>query len=80
MGWTYNVVDPNVATNALTVAGVGISFTILSLSIVSLRIYVRKCIVKAMNIGKSFWWVSVGKSTDASTQMTGLSWLPGSVA
>ncbi|KAE8445050.1 hypothetical protein EG329_013764 [Mollisiaceae sp. DMI_Dod_QoI] len=50
MGWTYNVVDPNVATNAPTVAGVGIFFAILSLSIVCLRIYVRKCIVRAINI------------------------------
>ncbi|KUJ12622.1 uncharacterized protein LY89DRAFT_623821 [Mollisia scopiformis] len=50
MGWTYNVVDPNVATNAPTVAGVGITFTILSFSIVCLRLYVRKYIVKAINI------------------------------
>ncbi|CZR59973.1 uncharacterized protein PAC_09868 [Phialocephala subalpina] len=50
MGWTYNVVDPNVATNAPIVAGVGIFFTILSLLVVSLRIYVRKCIVKAITV------------------------------
>ncbi|KAF8850705.1 hypothetical protein BDZ45DRAFT_751421 [Acephala macrosclerotiorum] len=57
MSWTYNPVDPNVATNAPTVAGVDIFFTILSLLVVSLRIYVRKCIVKAINIDD---WLTVG--------------------
>lgn len=78
MGWTYNVVDPNVATNAPTVAGVGIFFTVLSLLVVSLRIYVRKCIVKVITIGEFFESISSWQ-TLILLQMTGSLWLLGSV-
>jgi hypothetical protein len=102
MGWTYNTVNPNPATNAPTIVGVGVAFryvpwtirfrlsqwsyavrytlgasnlscsehgpwflkrlcsnhadmrnSILSLIFVSLRIYVRQFMIKAVAIGKS---------------------------
>lgn len=52
MGWTYNAIDPNVATSAPIVAGVGVFFTILSLCVVSLRLYVLKFVVKVTSIGQ----------------------------
>ncbi|KAH8654953.1 hypothetical protein BGZ60DRAFT_568081 [Tricladium varicosporioides] len=50
MGWTYNTTDPNAATNAPTIAAIGITFTTVSLLVVCLRIYVRGWIVKALGI------------------------------
>jgi len=50
MGWTFNVVDSDVATNAPTIAAVGIFFTVLSAFFVSLRLYVRGSIVKTISI------------------------------
>jgi hypothetical protein len=52
MGWTYNVVDPDAATNAPTIAAVGIVFTVLSALVVSLRLYVRSSIVKKFHLGE----------------------------
>ncbi|KAH9207448.1 hypothetical protein DL95DRAFT_248702, partial [Leptodontidium sp. 2 PMI_412] len=48
--WVYNVVNPDAATNAPTILGVGVFLTILSLSIVSLRFYVRSRIVRTVTI------------------------------
>jgi hypothetical protein len=64
MGWAYNVVDPNAQSNESDVIGVGIFFTILSLTVVSIRIYVRGWIVKAISLDD--WiivlaWVSFSK-------------------
>ncbi|KAH7410595.1 hypothetical protein BKA64DRAFT_771785 [Cadophora sp. MPI-SDFR-AT-0126] len=50
MGWVYNVVDSDAASNAPAVIGVGVFLTILSLSIVSLRLYVRSRIVRTITI------------------------------
>jgi hypothetical protein len=52
MGWTFNVVDADVATDAPTIAAVSIVFTVLSALIVSLRLYVRGSIVKTICIGE----------------------------
>ena len=52
MGWTFNVANPDAATNAPTIAAVGIVFTVLSALVVSLRLYVRSSIVKKISIGK----------------------------
>jgi hypothetical protein len=52
MGWTLNVVNPDAATNASTIAAVGIVFTVLSALVVSLRLYVRSSIVKKISIGE----------------------------
>ncbi len=52
MGWTFNVVNPDAATNAPTIAAVGIAFTVLSALVVSLRLYVRSSIVKKISIGE----------------------------
>jgi hypothetical protein len=50
MGWTFNVVNPDAATNAPAIAAVGIVFTVLSALVVSLRLYVRSSIVKKIRI------------------------------
>ncbi|KAH7346197.1 hypothetical protein BKA65DRAFT_551128 [Rhexocercosporidium sp. MPI-PUGE-AT-0058] len=50
MGWVHNVVNLDAATNAPAVLGVGVFLTIMSLSIVSLRLYVRARIVRAVTI------------------------------
>ncbi|KAG4443064.1 hypothetical protein IFR05_001460 [Cadophora sp. M221] len=50
MGWVYNSVNPDAATNSPTILGVGVFLTILSLSIVSLRLYVRARIVRTVTI------------------------------
>ncbi|PVH74122.1 hypothetical protein DL98DRAFT_357030, partial [Cadophora sp. DSE1049] len=50
MGWVYNVIDQDAATNAPAVIGVGVFLTVLSLSIVSLRLYVRARIVRTITI------------------------------
>jgi len=52
MGWTYNTVNPDAATNAPTIAAVGITFTTLSLIIVCLRMYVRGWMIKAIGTGE----------------------------
>jgi hypothetical protein len=52
MGWTFNVVNPDAATNAPAIAAVGIVFTVLSALVVSLRLYVRSSIVKKIRIGR----------------------------
>lgn len=52
MGWMFNVVDPDAATNAPTIAAVGGFFTLLSALVVSLRLYVRGSIVKTISIGE----------------------------
>lgn len=52
MGWTYNVVDPDTASNAPTIAAVGIVFTVISALVVSLRLYVRSSIVKKIHFGE----------------------------
>jgi hypothetical protein len=52
MGWTFNVVNPDAATNAPTIAAVGIVFTVLSALVVSLRLYVRSSIVKKISVGE----------------------------
>ena len=52
MGWTFNVANPDAATNAPTIAAVGIVFTVLSALVVSLRLYVRSSIVKKISIGE----------------------------
>jgi len=53
MGWTYNTVNPDAATNAPTMVAVGVSFSTLSLIIVCLRMYVRRFIINAVAIGMS---------------------------
>ncbi|KAN0120307.1 hypothetical protein V8E51_002515 [Hyaloscypha variabilis] len=50
MGWTFNVVNPDAATNAPTIAAVGIVFTVLSALVLSLRLYVRSSIVKKISV------------------------------
>jgi len=52
MGWTYNTVNPDADTNAPTIAAVGITFTIISLVSVCLRMYVRLFMIKAAGAGE----------------------------
>lgn len=74
MGWVFNVVDEGVVTNAPTLAIVGVVFTIFSLTVVSLRMYVRWRIVKRVSIGQSSWWeFELRCISNSSLQMTGLS-------
>lgn len=54
MGWTYNTADPDAETNAPTIAAVGIAFTAVSFLLVTLRMYVRGFMVKAVGSGKSW--------------------------
>ncbi|KAL2059762.1 hypothetical protein VTL71DRAFT_10146 [Oculimacula yallundae] len=54
MGWVYNLVNEDAATNASAIFGVGVFLTILSLSIVSLRMYVRWRIVRTITIDDWF--------------------------
>jgi hypothetical protein len=55
MGWTYNTANPDAETNALTILGVGVALTSLSLCFVLLRLYVRVVLVKAM--GPDDWTI-----------------------
>jgi hypothetical protein len=48
--------NPDAATNAPTIAAVGIVFTVLSALVVSLRLYVRSSIVKKISIGEFSSW------------------------
>ena len=52
MGWTYNTANPHAATNAPTIAAVGITFTTLSFIVVCLRMYVRGWMIKAIGTGE----------------------------
>jgi hypothetical protein len=52
MGWTFNTVNPDAATNAPAIAAVGITFTSVSLIIVCLRMYVRGWMIKAIGTGE----------------------------
>ena len=80
MGWTFNVANPDAATNAPTIAAVGIVFTVFSALVVSLRLYVRSSIVKKISVGKETQLnisVVLKASSNLTHQMTGLSWLLG---
>ncbi|CZT43346.1 uncharacterized protein RSE6_03371 [Rhynchosporium secalis] len=50
MPWIYNLVNEDAASNSSVLLGVGVSLTILSLTIVSLRFYVRARIVRTVTI------------------------------
>ncbi|KAG4419136.1 hypothetical protein IFR04_007732 [Cadophora malorum] len=50
MGWVYDLVNQDAATNAPAIIGVGVFLTTLSLSILSLRLYVRARIVRIVTI------------------------------
>ncbi|KAK4127962.1 hypothetical protein N657DRAFT_236459 [Parathielavia appendiculata] len=50
MGWTYNTKDPNAPTIGLTITGVAITLTFLSLITVCLRTYVRALMIRAFGI------------------------------
>ena len=51
MGWVYDLVNQDAATSAPAIIGVGVFLTTLSLSILSLRLYVRARIVRIVTIG-----------------------------
>lgn len=53
MGWTYNTPD-DVANDGPQISAIAIAFTILSLSILALRLYVRVWMVKAVGAGELF--------------------------
>ncbi|KAL3426781.1 integral membrane protein [Phlyctema vagabunda] len=57
MGWTFNTVNPDADTNAPTITAVGVSFSVLSLIFVCLRMYVRGFMIKA--IGLDDWTIVV---------------------
>jgi hypothetical protein len=50
MGWTYNAAD-NVANDGPRITAVAVALTAASLSVLSIRLYVRIWMIKAMGIG-----------------------------
>jgi len=53
MGWTYNTVNPDAESKGAVITAVGCTFTALSLLVVSLRMYVRVFLVRA--VGADDW-------------------------
>jgi hypothetical protein len=50
MGWTYNTAD-DIANDGPHITAIAIAFTTVSLLILSLRFYVRGCMIKAIGAG-----------------------------
>ncbi|RDW88378.1 hypothetical protein BP6252_00410 [Coleophoma cylindrospora] len=66
MGWTYNTVNPDAPTDAPKIVAVGVTFSVVSLIIVSLRLYVRVFMIKATGIDDwaivATWFCALGFS------------------
>lgn len=52
MGWTYNTVDSDAPTMGPTITGLAVAMSVLSLTAVVLRAYVRFKLIKASGSGK----------------------------
>ena len=73
MGWTYNTEDSDAPTNGPMITGVATTLTLLSLTTVCLRTYVRAIMIRAFGIGKDCQLPSgTARLTHAFKQMTGL--------
>ncbi len=60
MAWVYNTNNASAASNASTVLGLGVFLTLLSFTIISLRVYVRSSILRSVTIGKPTRILEIG--------------------